>query len=58
MNWYKLLSLLILLVVGVNIHLIFANVSEISIQVIIGLIYSVLLMVLSRYIWKIGSESK
>ena len=58
MNWYKLLSLLILLVVGVNIHLIFANVSEFSIQVIIGLIYSVLLMVLSRYIWKIGSESK
>lgn len=58
MNWYKLLSLLILLVVGVNIHLIFANMSEISIQVIIGLIYSVLLMVLSRYIWKIGSESK
>lgn len=58
MNWYKLLSLWILLTVGIHIHLIITNVSEISIQVIIGLIYSVLLMVLSRYIWKIGSESK
>lgn len=58
MNLYKVLSFVILLLAGLNIHMIITNNDVFTIQSFFGLIYSVLLLALSRVVWKIGSESK